>query len=102
MDKKAYARMILADREVSTSFWHALRRSIGRNNGFPVVVLVSILIGAFWIYTDMFPITGGLLIGVACGGSAFWIKQISAYVRQRAWVDEFVDWEKVQEAADRP
>jgi hypothetical protein len=100
MDRKTYARMVLDDRKASSSFWRALRRSIGGRNLFPVILMVCVFIGAIWIYTDMFPAVGGFLIGAACGCSALLIMQIKDHLRHRSLTEQFVDWKKVEEIAE--
>lgn len=102
-DRKSYARLILADRQGPTTFWATLGRSIGRRNGFPILLLMSVLIGLFCIWMDMIPSLGGFLIGLALGCSAMIVGQIRSYLSKRALVDEFIDWKKVEAAAeDKP
>jgi hypothetical protein len=94
MDRKSYARLILDDRQESSTFWPTLSRSIGRRNSLPVLLGMSVLLGMFYIWMDMLPVLGGFLIGLAVGCSAMIVGHIRSYMRKRALVDDFLDWKK--------
>lgn len=99
MDKKSYARLILADREGSATFAQALQRGTVKNSGFFMLLLVSILLGCLWLWMDL-PAMAGFMFGLAAGSCAFWLGQIKRYVQTRPLTEEFVDWKKVEEVAD--
>ncbi len=99
MNRKTYARLILADRAASATVTQAIRRTMTKNPGFLVLMAVCVALGCLWTFTGMAPAIGGFMFGLATGVVACWAGTIKRYVHMRPYTEEFVDWKKVEDAA---
>lgn len=102
MDRNTYARLILADRAANATVTQATRRTMAKNPGFLLLLVVCVVLGCLWTFTGMAPVIGGFMFGLAAGVVACWIGTIKRYVRMRPFTEEFVDWKKVEAAARSP
>lgn len=99
MNRKTYAHLILADRAASATVAQAIRRTMAKNPGFLVLMAACVVLGCLWTFSGVAPAIGGFMFGLATGVVACWVGNIKRYVRMRHFTEEFVDWKKVEAAA---